>query len=265
MRTTAMVVQSTGGGKVTSYIGRHKVHPASPATGVNRALSLFTEATQPARLDAALAERTRLAGELHDTVLQAFTGVTLQLQALRGLMLSAPNDAEQELDRMLKVADVALREARAAVWDMRAPEIEECDVAAALEVCSREAVASHRFAGGAPVDLEVTIAGDRRRLAPSVETCAHRIGREAVANALRHADAKHIRVAIAFDRRHLRVDVCDDGVGFDMAQLRPAEGRGHWGLVGMGDRARSARGTLDVNSAPGSGTEILLRIPVEPA
>jgi signal transduction histidine kinase len=217
-----------------------------------------------AKYEATLAERTRLAGELHDTLLQAFTGVTLQLQALRGRMRAAP-DVEHDLGRVLGVADGALREARSAVWDMRAPELEEGDVAAALEESVQDAVASHRFAGGAPVHLEVTITGDRRRLSPAVETAAHRIGREAVANALRHADAKHVRVAVAFESRHLCVDVRDDGVGFDMARLHPTEGRGHWGLVGMRERARNARGTLDVNSAPGAGTAVLLRVPVDSA
>lgn len=213
---------------------------------------------------ATLAERSRLAGELHDTLLQAFTGVTLQLQALRHRIQTAPREAEEDLGRMLQVADVALRDARSAVWDMRVPGLEERDVAAALEAAAHEAVASHRLAGGVPVDLEVTIAGDRRRLSPSVETAAHRIGREALTNALRHAEAKCIRLAIVFEPRRLCVDVRDDGVGFAMSQVQPTEGRGHWGLVGMRERARNVRGTVDVSSAPGSGTAVLLRIPVEP-
>ena len=251
---TETCYKTGGGGSITL-----------PTAGRLNALTFFTKATRQARSDAALAERTRLAGELHDTLLQAFTGVTLQLQALRRLMLDTPHQAEQELGRMLKVADVALRDARAAVWDMRAPELEAHDVAAALEESAHEAVASHRFAGGAPVDLEVTITGDRRRLSPAVETAAHRIGREAVTNALRHAEAKRIRVAIAFESRRLCLDVRDDGVGFDVAHLQPTEGLGHWGLVGMEERARNARGTLDVTSTPGAGTAVLLRVPVEPA
>lgn len=228
------------------------------------ARSFLTKATKQARFDAALAERKRLAGELHDTVLQAFTGVTLQLQALRGRMLSAPHEAEQDLARMLKVADAALRDARAAVWDMRAPELGR-DVATALEESALEALAWHQCAGGVPVDLKVTITGVPRRLSPVIETAALRIGREALANALRHAKATHICIAISFDSDHFFVDVRDDGVGFDAAQLRPAEGRGHWGLVGMGERARKARGALDVRSAPGTGTSVALRVPIDEA
>ena len=210
---------------------------------------------------AMLAERTRVAGEMHDTLLSAFTGVTIQLQAVRRRMLTAPHEAEQDLGRTLDVADVALRDARSAVWDMRAPELEQCDVAEAIENSAREAVASHQTISGVPIALEVTVTGDRKRLAPAVEACAFRIGREAVANAIRHAMAKRICIAIAFESEHLRVEVRDDGIGFDVTHLQPTEGRGHWGLVGMRERARTVRGTLDVSSMPGSGTAVVLRVP----
>lgn len=226
-------------------------------------LDFLANATRQARFAAAREERARLASELHDTLLQAFTGVTLQLQALRNRMLTSPREAEQEMERVLEVADVALRDARSAVWDMRAPELERLDVAAALEKSARETVASHRWAALAQVDLEVTITGERRRLSPDVETAAHRIGREAVVNAVRHANARNIRVAIAFEPQLLCVEVRDDGVGFNVALLDPLEGQGHWGLVGMRERARKARGTLDLRSAPCTGTAVVLRLPIE--
>ena len=237
---------------------------AAPCFEEGAVRDFLANATRQARFAGVREERTRLAGELHDTLLQAFAGVTLQLQALRCRMVTSPHEAERDMDRVLEVIDVALRDARSAVWDMRAPELEERDVVATLEESAREAIASHQFAGGAPVDLEVTITGERRRLPPDVETAAHRIGREAVANAVRHAHARHIRVAIAFELHHLCVEVCDDGVGFDMAHLNPRQGQGHWGLVGMRERARNARGTLDVRSAPRAGTVVRLRVPVEP-
>src|SRR5262249_11973522 len=130
--------------------------------------------------EATLAERTRLAGELHDTLLQAFTGLTLQLEALRGRIVGAPREAEQDLGRTLKVADVALRDARSAVWDMRVPALEG-DVAAALEDFAREAIASHVSEGVEPAELEMSTTGQRRRLSPAVETAGHRVGCEAVA------------------------------------------------------------------------------------
>ena len=215
-----------------------------------------------AGFEATLAERTRLAGELHDTLLQAFTGVTLQLQALRSRIIDAPQEVERDIGRVLTVADGALREARSAVWDMRAPELEGGDVAAALEQSARAAVDAHVFAGGAPVELVVTVSGRRRRVAPTIETAAHRIGREAVGNALRHASAKQIRLTIDFEPHHLCLEVRDNGLGFDASAVVPTEGRGRWGLVGMRERATSAGGSFDVASVPGSGTVLVLRLPL---
>jgi signal transduction histidine kinase len=217
-----------------------------------------------AGFEATLAERTRLAGELHDTLLQAFTGVTLQLQALRSRIVAAPQEVERDIGRVLTVADGALREARSAVWDMRAPELEGRDVAAALEDSARDAIDAHTLAGGAPVELVVTVSGRRRRVAPVIEIAAHRIGREAVANALRHASAKQVSLTIDFEPRHLCLEVRDNGVGFDISGVTPTEGRGHWGLVGMRERARNAGGSLDVASIPGSGTVLILRLPIAP-
>jgi signal transduction histidine kinase len=101
-------------------------------------------------------------------------------------------------------------------------------------------------------------------VAPVIEIAAHRIGREAVANALRHASAKQVSLTIDFEPRHLCLEVRDNGVGFDISGVTPTEGRGHWGLVGMRERARNAGGSLDVASIPGSGTVLILRLPIAP-
>jgi signal transduction histidine kinase len=227
-----------------------------------RARQRAAAARLAAGFEATLAERTRLAGELHDTLLQAFTGVTLQLQALRTRIVAAPQEVERDIGRVLTVADGALREARSAVWDMRAPELEGRDVAAALEESAREAVDARLRAGSAPVELVVTVSGRRRRVSPSIETAAHRIGREAVTNALNHASAKQISLTIDFEPRHLCVEVRDNGVGFDVAGVSATDGRGHWGLVGMRERARAAGGSVEIASVPGSGTVLVLRLPV---
>ena len=124
---------------------------AAPCFPEGAVLDFLANATRQARSAAVREERTRLAGELHDTLLQAFTGVTLQLQVLRRRMFTSTHDAEQDMGRAPEVVDVALRDARSAVWDRRAPKPEERDVAAALEEPAREAIASHQFAEGGPV------------------------------------------------------------------------------------------------------------------
>lgn len=215
-----------------------------------------------ARFEATLSERTRLAGELHDTLLQGFTGITLQLQAIRARTAKEPDIVEPELARVLTIADHTLRDARSMVWDMRAPELKDQDVAAALEQASQQAIAAHVAGGGSAVSLNVTITGVRQRVSPSVETAALRIGREAVTNTLRHAHATHLEISVAFQPSSLGIVVADNGVGFDVAEVHPAKGVGHWGVVGMHERARRAAGTLRVTSVRGAGTTIDLRIPL---
>ena len=227
---------------------------ASPDFDEAGTLDFLASAIRQARLAAVGEERTRLARELHDTLIQTFTGITLQLQALRRRILESPHEAEQCMGRVLEVADLALCDARLTIWEMRNPELERSDIATTLEESARDAIASYQIAGGVPVDFELIITGERRRLSPEVEAAAYRIGREAVANAVTHAHARNIRIAIAFEIDHLCIEVHDDGVGFEVTLLNPREGGGHWGLVGMRERARNANGTFDVRSAPRAGS-----------
>ncbi|MBL0937751.1 MAG: hypothetical protein IBJ03_02590 [Gemmatimonadaceae bacterium] len=218
------------------------------------------------RFEATLTERTRLAGELHDTLLQGFTGITLQLQALRRRISETPAEAEVELSRVLSVADRTLREARSMVWDMRTPELDGRDVADALEEAARQAIASAhaQSPSPSPVVLEVQVGGDRRRVAPVIETTALRIGREAVTNAARHARPSRITLALVFESHRLFVRVHDNGDGFDTVAASQAREAGHWGLVGMDERAQRVGGTVSVTSTLGEGTTVDMMLPIEP-
>ena len=133
------------------------------------------------RYQAALAERSRIAQELHDTLLQGFTGITLQLRAIERLLARRPQESAAALKNVLASADTALRDARHMIWDMRAVELEGRDLAEALETAARHAMA------GSSAELVFTVHGDRRRLPLAVETTALRVGREAVLNAVKHA------------------------------------------------------------------------------
>jgi signal transduction histidine kinase len=134
------------------------------------------------RYQVALAERTRIAQELHDTLLQGFTGLTLQLRAIERRLTQRPEaESAEALKNVLASADTALRDARHTIWDMRAMELEGRDLADALEAVTRQAMAD------TPTHLVFVVKGDRRRLPLDVETTALRIGREAVLNALKHA------------------------------------------------------------------------------
>ncbi|MEO8335287.1 MAG: triple tyrosine motif-containing protein [bacterium] len=207
-----------------------------------------------ARFEATLAERTRIARELHDTLLQSFTGVTLQVHAAQTIVHTRPDDASDALVRAVASAQVSLREARHMVWGMRAPELDEGDLADALAAAARDAI------GTRPIELQLTVRGARRRLAHSTELTALRIGREAVLNAVRHAAANTVSLILAFEPTRLTLSVRDDGSGFATADVDAARHGGHWGIVGMSERARSAGGSLIISSTLSQGTLITLEL-----
>jgi signal transduction histidine kinase/ligand-binding sensor domain-containing protein len=233
------------------------------STGLLLGLVLFTVLRMRAlraaerlrvRYAAMLDERTRLARELHDTLLQGFTGITLQLQALHHRLAGTPEIADG-LSRVLTVADATLRDARLMVWDMRSPELEKQDLVVALESAARTAI------GAQAVELRYTVQGHRRRLSPLVETAVLRIGREAVANAVKHARPNLVAVDLKYTTDTVSVTVLDDGRGIAPAELSGATDGGHWGLLGMRERAAQAGGTLEITAVAGGGTVLSLALP----
>lgn len=204
-----------------------------------------------ARFALVLGERTRLARELHDTLLQGFIGVTLQM---RGAARRLAGDAGAELHAILDHADRTVADARGAVWDMRAPGLEHADLPTALGEAARA------LAAGSGVDVAVSRVGPARALPGPVETTLLRVGREAVANALQHARAGRVDVTLTYERDAVRLLVRDDGAGFAVEQATRGQG-GHWGLLGMRERADRVGGTLRVESAPGAGTAVSLVVP----
>jgi signal transduction histidine kinase/ligand-binding sensor domain-containing protein len=208
------------------------------------------------RYQAALAERTRIAHELHDTLLQGFTGITLQLRAIQRRFTERPQEGAEALKTVLESADTALRDARRMIWDMQAVELEGQDFAAALEVAARSATADTSAA------LGFTVRGDRRRLPVDVETTAFRIGREAVLNAVKHAAPRTVEVDLNYGPRALTLRVVDDGTGIPPGAMEAAARGEHFGIVGMRDRVRRAGGTLEISSELGRGTTVSVSLPI---
>ena len=205
-----------------------------------------------ARFTAALEERTRLAREIHDTLLQGFTGVALQLTAAARRVGDA--ETATALDDIVALAQRTLDDARQAVWDLRAPALAGGNFAAALQRAAEDAVQ------GTGLILTYEMLGSERSLTPESEATAARVLQEAIANTIKHAAALAVRVRVSYLARSLRLSVTDDGKGFQVDPAFAAYG-GHWGLLGMKERASQLRGTLTVRSAPGQGTTIALRIP----
>lgn len=208
-----------------------------------------------ARFALVLAERVRVAREIHDTLLQGFTGISLKLDAITQ-QLPRESKAKQQLETVLEQADQALTEARRAVWDMRSPLIESQGLASALAAAAKQIVA------GTPAQLQFAVEGPARDLPPAVEDNLLRICQEAVNNAIKHAAAKQINVTLKYERRQVQLQIKDDGRGFDVSIVQAAKSE-HFGLLGMQERAKKMGGQLILNSTADAGTQVSALIPVE--
>jgi signal transduction histidine kinase len=206
-----------------------------------------------ARFDGILEERTRLAREIHDTLLQGITGIALQLRAALPHVQTSPAGALDILDGIAGLAEQTSREARQAVWNIRPAPLKGRAFVTAVETAAGQAI------GHAPISLCMRTLGRVRRLSPGVQGVVLRVVREAVANTVRHAGASTIRVTLSYEPRRLLVTVADDGCGFTVEpDFRTYAG--HWGLLGMQERAREIGGSLAVRSAPRRGTRVVLRV-----
>lgn len=211
------------------------------------------------KLEARVDERTRIARELHDTLLQSFQGLLLRFQTVRELLRARPAEAEEILESAIDQTAQAITEGRNAVQGLRTSTVERNDLAKAIKTFGEELVTQATDAK--PAGLLIDVEGTARNLHPIVRDEIYRIASEALRNAFRHAEAKQIEVELRYDEHQLRLRVRDDGKGVDPNFLT-AEGRaGHFGLHGMHERAKLIGGKLTVWSAPDSGTEIELSIP----
>jgi len=204
------------------------------------------------RFEDRLEERTRIAQELHDTLLQGFLGASLQLHvAVEKVPPESP--ARGGLDQVIALVARVIDEGRNAVRGLRSAE-DDFD----LEQAFYRVRDDLQIEG--EVDFRVIIEGEPRPLHPMIRDDVYRIGREAMVNAVRHAEATRIEVAVECAPQQLRVRVRDDGRGIEPDVLRAGRA-GHWGLAGMRERAQRVGGRLRVWSRPGEGTEVELSVP----
>jgi len=204
----------------------------------------------------ALAERVRVAEDLHDTLLQGFAGVNLQLIAAELAIPSQPEVAAATIVRVQRLTEESLREARERVWEMRDAALTSENLATALGTIARDRTL------GLPIELEVTTAGNARRLPPSVEDAAFRIGREAIVNAVRHAEASRLEIHLDFRASTFYMEVRDNGCGVSPHEAAEARKRGHFGLGSIQNRASLLGGRCEVRPRPGGGTIVTLELPL---
>ncbi len=210
------------------------------------------------RLDERLAERTHIARDLHDTMLQTFQGVLLKFYGLSVMLADRP-DAQQKLEGLLGEARQAINEGREAVLGLRASTVIANDLARAFATLGEELAAkqdSHN-----PVAFRVEVQGETRDLHPILRDEVYRIACEALRNAFQHSGAARIEVGIHYDDRQFWVCVRDNGRGIDPMVLEAGAREGHYGMPGMHERARLASGRLVVRSRVNSGTEAEIIIP----
>ena len=214
-------------------------------------------------LEARVNERTRIARDLHDTLLQSIQGLMLHFQTGIDLLPGHPAEARKTLEIALDRADQAIAEGRDAVQGLRASTVETNDLASAIRTLGEELRAEGINQNSALFEMEVE--GTPRNLHPILRDEVYRIAGEALRNAFRHARAQRVEVEILYGERSLRLRIRDDGKGIDPKVLSGDGLAGHYGLHGMRERAKLVGGRLAVWSKLDSGTEVELSIPASTA
>jgi PAS domain S-box-containing protein len=223
----------------------------------------ITDRKSAEELETRVHERTRIARELHDTLLQSFHGLLLRFQTVYSLLPSRPDEAREILEKAINAASQAIIEGRDAVQALRSSTAEINDLAATIKTFGEELTA--RESSSIPPAFRVEVEGKPRNLHPARREEVHRIAAEALGNAFRHAQARNIEVEIRYEEQQFRLRIRDDGKGIDPEVLSAGRREGHFGLHGMKERAEIADGKLEIWSRDGSGTEIELTIPATSA
>lgn len=201
------------------------------------------------------AERQRMARELHDTLAQGLAGLVLQLEAVDShLSKNAPGKAQEIVQQAMGRARATLSDARHAIGDLRAARLSPSE----LEQSIRTEAERFTTATTIPCEIEIRLPENVTDL--QAENAMRLVG-EGLTNAARHAKASRIWLILEEDGNCLVVTVSDDGVGFNPGEVEKRAG--HFGLIGLRERARLANGTLEIRSAPSEGTSLIMRLPNE--
>jgi signal transduction histidine kinase/ligand-binding sensor domain-containing protein len=213
-----------------------------------------------AGVEARVQERTRIARDLHDTLLQSLQGAVFQFQAARKLLLRNADNAMGVVDEAIEAAEASITEGRAAIHDLRPESSAPLDLPDLLNAAGRELAETQEPNTLVP-NFRVTVEGKARRLTLPVQDEIYRIAREVIRNAFHHAAASLIEVEIRYDEDQLRLRIRDDGIGISPEILKAGGRSGHWGIPGMRERAKRIASQLDFWSEQDAGTEVELAVP----
>ena len=219
---------------------------------IARAKRRGEQETQRREFEAVLAERGRFAREIHDSLAQGLTSISLQLECVRDEIAADPTGAKSHLETARALVRDSLREARRTVWNLRPLALGEADLATALQ-----RFASDLTRDGRPMCSQ-QIEGTPRPLPAEHEAALLRIGQESLTNAVKHSGAERVVVRLRFGDDWVTLAIRDDGAGFDVAERA---GKG-FGLAGMHERMDALGGSLSIDSKPGEGTEVSATLPI---
>ena len=211
---------------------------------------LFARSTQLGMIE----ERNRLAREIHDTLAQGLTGISLKLESIDAMleMGEDPRKIRQTVAQTLALTRANLEEARRSVLDLRAALLEGRSLVEALT----ELIASQQKKD--ELSISFTITGGSRPLPGRVEVGVYRIVQEGITNIIRHAQAKQVEINVAITPKQIRLTIEDDGRGFDPTQTPP----GHYGLAGLNERVKLLGGNMKLETSPGQGVRLEVAVPL---
>jgi signal transduction histidine kinase len=212
------------------------------------------------RLEERIAERTRIARELHDTLLQSFQGSLFEFQAAQKLLSRRPEEASRTLDQAVRSAKAAISEGRDAIHELREGSASRGDLAQLLRAAGHECSEAQVLNEGSAA-FHVSVEGPPQDLSPVLQDELYRIGRELLRNAFSHARAKAIEVEIRYSHKELSLRVRDDGIGIETNLIHAGARPGHWGLPGVRERATLAGAKFEIWSQAGAGTEVQVTVP----
>src|SRR3989440_2052024 len=199
----------------------------------------------------ALEERQRLARELHDSVSQALYGIALGARSARNRLARTPERAAEPLDYILGLAEAALADMRSLILELQPEALEREGLVGAL------GKRANAIKGRYGIDMRTDLP-EEPPIPLGTKQDIYRIAQEALHNLVKHSRAKHASLRLRVDRDALTMEVADDGEGFDPSRSYP----GHFGLPSMRERAQSRGGELQIESRPGEGTTVRVRVPI---
>jgi signal transduction histidine kinase len=205
---------------------------------------------------AILKERTRLAQELHDTVEQTLTGIALQLDTTSKLFEARPEGASHHLELARNLVSQSQVDVRRSVWDLRSRALEQFDLPGALLTSCKQ------LADGTDIHLEVSARGRVRPLSETMEENLLRIAQESLTNVIKHSGATAATIELDYGPKNILLRIQDNGRGFDR-EKSAGPGEGHFGLLGISERAKRLGGELAITSEPGCGTTVRIQVPLE--